>query len=81
MTKTLSTEETIQLIKETDANVILNDDYTYTDLKGCTIAWTNPEQDLDESHPRDCCRASLSIQFLLDYYLHFEHNINREEAA
>ncbi|MDA9931878.1 hypothetical protein N9B85_00575 [bacterium] len=73
--------EMLEMIKGTDTYVVLNDDDTYTDIDDCNIVWTNPEQDLDETHPMDCNQASVSIKFLLDYYLKEEHNINREEVA
>ena len=51
------------------ALVVLNDDDTFTDLKDCKIVWTETTQDLDETHPMDCNRGTVSIEFLLDYWL------------
>ena len=49
--------------------VVLNDGETFADLKDCKVVWTNPLQDLDETHPMDCNLGTVSIKFLLDYYL------------
>ena len=52
-----------------NALVVLNDDDTFTDLKDCNIVWTHTATDLDVFHPMDSKLGSVSIQFLLDYWL------------
>ena len=64
-----NTNELKEMTTNATALVVLNDEDTFTDLKDCKIVWTNPEVDLDETHPMDCKLGSVSIQFLLDYYL------------
>jgi len=63
------TLELKEMTTNATALVVLNDQDTFTDLKDCNVVWTNPLQDLDETHPMDCNLGTVNIQFLLDYYL------------
>jgi hypothetical protein len=71
-TNELETNATInELETNATALVVLNDDDTFTDLRDCKIVWTNPEVDLDETHPMDCKLGTVSIEFLLEFYLDY----------
>jgi hypothetical protein len=49
--------------------VVLNDGDTFADLKDCKIVWTNPLQDLDETHPMECNDAEWYIDSLMCHVL------------
>lgn len=64
-----NTKKLEEMTTNATALVVLNDEDTYSDLEDCKIVFTNPDVDLDETHPMDCKLGTVNIKFLLDAYL------------
>ena len=74
----MNKDQVCEMIENTMACVVLNDEETFTDIEGCNVCWSTHDDIEDENfEPLNSNVSSVSVQYLLDYFLENYYGIKK----